>query len=192
MTYYQEISLLPKARIGLYDFWQKMYQQIHLALAENKNAEGTSKIGVSFPEYNAGEFLLGTKLRLFAKDEQLLTHMQCEKWLNRFSDYVHVSSIKPVPEKVAGHACFTNFKLKGNKEKLARRRAKRKGETLQQAMAHFADYEEPRSKLPFINMISQTNGQNFRLFIEKQAKEQPQTGYFSCYGLSNTTTVPLF
>lgn len=192
MNYYQEISLLPNADISLYFIWQKLFQQIHLALAENKNADKASAIGVAFPGYDAVKFSIGTRLRLFAKNEQLLEQMQCEKWLNRLSDYVHVSSIKPVPEKVTGHACFKHIKLKGNKEKLARRRAKRKGETLQQALSHFADYEEPQSKLPFINMTSQTNGQNFRLFIEKQAKEQPQAGFFSCYGLSNTTTVPLF
>lgn len=192
MKYYREISLLPNADIALYFIWKKLYQQIHLALAENKSGDKASSIGVAFPGYDAGKFALGTKLRLFAENERLLEQLQCEKWLNRLNDYVHVSSIKPVPEKVTGHACFKHIKLKGNKEKLARRRAKRKGETLQQALAHYADYEEPQSKLPFINMISQTNGQNFRLFIEKQAKEQPQAGSFSCYGLSNTTTVPLF
>lgn len=192
MNYYQEISLLPNADIGLYFIWQKLYQQIHLALAENKCEGNASKVGVSFPEYNADEFLLGTKLRLFAEDEQSLKDMQCEKWLSRLRDYVYVKPIAPVPEKLAGHACFRQVKIKGNKEKLARRRAKRKGETLQQALAHFADYEEQRSKLPYINMISLTNGQHFRLFIEKQATSQSQTGFFSCYGLSNTTTVPLF
>lgn len=192
MKYYQVISLLPNADIALYFIWQKLFQQIHLALAENKNGDNRSAIGVAFPGYDAVKFSLGTKLRLFAENEQLLAQMQCEKWLNRLSDYVHVSSIKPVPEKVIGHACFKHIKLKGNKEKLARRRAKRKGVTLQQALSHFADYEEPQSKLPFINMASQTNGQHFRLFIEKQAKEQSQAGSFSCYGLSNTATVPLF
>ncbi|MBW6498814.1 MAG: type I-F CRISPR-associated endoribonuclease Cas6/Csy4 [Bacteroidales bacterium] len=192
MKYYREISLLPNTDIALYFIWQKLFQQIHLALAENKSADKASDIGVGFPGYDAVKFALGTKLRLFTENEQVLEQMQCEKWLNRLSDYVHMSSIKPVPEKVTGHACFKHIKLKGNKEKLARRRAKRKGEKLQQALSHFADYEEPQSKLPFINMTSLTNGQNFRLFIEKQAKEQPQTGSFSCYGLSNTTTVPLF
>jgi CRISPR-associated endonuclease Csy4 len=192
MKYYREISLLPNADIALYFIWQKLFQQLHLALAENKSGDKASAIGVAFPGYDAVKFILGTKLRLFAENEQLLEQMQCEKWLNRLSDYVHVSSIKPVPERVTGHACFMHIKLKGNKEKLARRRAKRKGETLQQSLGHFADYEEPQSKLPFINMTSQTNGQHFRLFIEKQAKEQTQTGSFSCYGLSNTTTVPLF
>ncbi|MFH2122990.1 MAG: type I-F CRISPR-associated endoribonuclease Cas6/Csy4 [Pseudomonadota bacterium] len=192
MNYYQEISLLPNADISLYFLWQKLYQQIHIALVENKKGDNASAIGVAFPGYDAVKFSLGTKLRLFAENEQLLVQMQCEKWLNRLSDYVHLSRIKPVPEKLAGHVCFKHIKLKGNKEKLARRRAKRNGETLQQALLHFEGFEEQPCKLPYINMTSQTNGQRFRLFIEKQAMEQPQTGLYSCYGLSNATTVPLF
>jgi len=193
MYYYQEISLLPSAEdIGLYFIWEKVYQQIHLALVENKKPDNTSAIGVAFPEYNDSHYFLGKKLRLFAEQEQILKQMQCEKWLNRLRDYVHVSEIRSVPEKLSGFACFKHIKFKGNKEKLARRRAKRKGETLQQALTHYENFEEQRSKLPYINMASQTNGQRFRLFIEKQIKEQPQTGLYSCYGLSNTTTVPLF
>ncbi|RZB36635.1 MAG: CRISPR-associated endonuclease Csy4 [Desulfobacteraceae bacterium Eth-SRB2] len=192
MNYYQEISLLPNADIGVYFLWEKVYQQIHLALVENKSTDNSSAIGAGFPEYNADNFILGTKLRLFSGDEQTLEQMQCEKWLNRLSDYVHLSEIKPVPERLAGHACFRHIKFKGNKEKLARRRAKRKGETLQQALSHFENFEEQRTKLPYINMTSQTNGHRFRLFIEKQAMGQPQTGLYSYYGLSNTTTVPLF
>jgi len=192
MHYYQEISLLPNADINIYFIWQKLYRQIHLALVESKIAYNSSAIGVAFPEYDADKYHLGTKLRLLAEDEKLLEQLQYEKWLNTLRDYVHVGLIKPVPEKLAGHACFKHIKLKGNKEKLARRRAKRNGETLQKALAHFKDFEEERIKLPYINMISQTNGQRFRLFIEKQEMNQPKTGLFSCYGLSNSTTVPLF
>ena len=192
MRYFIELTLLPSLEIPLNFIWQKLYQQIHIALADNKSEENASSVGISFPEYHSNAFLLGTKLRLFAADEQTLKDLQCEKWLERLLDYVHISSIKPVPEKVTEHACFRHVKMKGSKERLARRRAKRKGETLQQALAHFADYKEQRSELPFINMVSQTNGQHFRLFIERQVKEQSQVGRFSCYGLSNTTTVPLF
>ena len=156
MKYYQEISLLPNAEITPYFIWQKLYQKTHLALVENKKDDNISFIGVSFPEYDANKFLLGTKLRLFAEDEKSLEQMQCEKWLNRLKDYVHIGPIKPVPEKLAGHACFKHIKLKGNKEKLARRRSKRKGETLQQALSHFENFEEQRSKLPYINMTSLT------------------------------------
>jgi len=192
MKYFIELTLLPNVEIPLHFIWQKLYQQIHIALADNKKTDGASNIGVSFPEYNASEFLLGTKLRLFAEDEQSLKDMQCGKWLNRLSDYVHLSSIKPVPEKVTGYAYFKHIKLKGNKEKLARRRAKRRGETYEEALAHFKDFEEQQSKLPYINMTSQTNGQRFRLFIEKEEMSEPQSGLYSCYGLSRNTTVPIF
>jgi len=192
MNYYQEITILPNADISSYFIWQKLYQQIHLALVENKIASDASAIGVAFPEYNADKYSLGEKMRLFVEDEKLLEQMHCEKWLNRLKDYAHIYLIKPVPEKLTGYACFKHIKLKGNKEKLARRRAKRKGETLQQALSHFDNFEEQRTKLPYINMTSQTNGQRFRLFIKKQEMDHPQTGLFSCYGLSNTTTVPLF
>lgn len=192
MNYYQDTILLPDADIGLYFLWQKVYQQIHLALVENKIADNASAIGVAFPEYNVDRHHLGKKLRLFAEVEQSLEQMQCERWLNRLRDYVHLSQIKPVPEELVTYACFKHIKLKGCKEKLIRRRAKRKGEALQQAQAHFEGFEEQRSNLPYINMRSETNGQRFRLFIEKQAMEQSQTGFYNCYGLSNTTTVPLF
>ena len=192
MKYYQELTLLPQEDIDLYFIWQKLFQQIHLALVENKNEENASPVGVGFPEYHAESYCLGKKLRIFAYKEELLEQMQCEKWLNRLKDYVKLNPIKPVPEKLIGHACFKHIKLKGNKEKLARRRANRKGETLQQALAYFEGFDEQQSKLPYINMTSQTTGQRFRLFIEKQVMEAPQTGLFSCYGLSNTTTVPLF
>jgi CRISPR-associated endonuclease Csy4 len=192
MKYYQEISLLPNAEITPYFIWHKIYQQIHLAFVENKTGDNSSAIGVAFPKYDADKYSLGTKLRLFAKDEILLQQMNCEKWLDRLRDYMHLCRIKPVPEKLEGYACFKHIKHKGSKEKLARRRAKRKGETLREALAHFEDFKEQHSKLPYINMTSQTNGHRFRLFIEKQAMEQPHGGLFSCYGLSNMTTVPLF
>jgi len=192
MKHYIELTLLPNLEIPIHFIWEKVYQQIHLALVGNKRAENESAVGVAFPEYDADEYSLGTRLRLFAEDEQTLEQMQLEKWLNRLGDYVHLSGIKPVPDTVQGYACFRHVKLKGSKEKLARRRAKRTGKTLQQALAHFETYEEERSRLPYINMHSETNGQRFRLFIEKKPKEQAQTGLYSCYGLSSNTTVPLF
>lgn len=192
MKYYQEISLLPNADISIYFIWQKLYQQTHLALADNKVGNNTSKIGVSFPEYNAQEFLLGTKLRLFAEDEKSLTDMQCEKWIERLLDYAHIGVVTPIPETIYGYACFQQVKLKGSKEKLARRRAKRHGESFEEAMTFYEKYEEEKSKLPYINMVSQSTGQSFRLFIEKQIQEETHKSEFSCYGLSKTSTVPLF
>lgn len=192
MKFYQEIALRHRANIGLYDFWKKFYQQIHIALVENKVGEHASAIGVSFPEYDAGQYLLGCKLRLFSSEKSVLEQFQCETWLSRLKDYLTCGEIKPVPETVTGHACFGQIKPKGSKEKLARRRAKRRCESLAQALAHYDSYNENRCRLPYINMGSLTNGGHFRLFIEQKKKEKPQTGFFSCYGLSRNTTVPLF
>ena len=192
MKFYQEIILLPNADISVYFLWQKVYQQVHLALVENKIAKNASAVGVGFPEYDADKFSLGTRLRLFAETKQCLEQIHFEYWLRRFADYIRILSIKPVPEKVLGYVCFKHIKVKGSKIKLARRWAKRHGATIQQAMAHFANYKEQYSRLPYINMTSQTNGQHFRLFIEKKIMKRIQTGYYSCYGLSRTTTVPCF
>lgn len=192
MKYYQQITLLPTGDISLYFLWQKIFQQVHLALVDNKNSEEKSLIGVAFPDYNAESYFLGRKLRLFAEQEQTIRRMNCEKWLSRLSDYVAISDIGPLPAKISCYVCFKHIKPKGNKEKLARRRAKRKGETMQEALMHFDRFREQQVRLPYINVISQTNKQLFRLFIEKQVVEKPQTGFFSCYGFSNTTTVPMF
>ncbi len=167
MKYFIELTLLPNLEIPLHFIWQKLYQQIHLALVENKEQEDVSKVGISFPEYNADEFLLGTKLRLFAQDEKALQSIQCEKWLSRLRDYVFVKPIAPVSEKVGGYACFRQVKMKGSKEKLARRRAKRHEETFERALAHFDNYKEQQTKLPYINMNSQSSSQRFRLFYMK-------------------------
>lgn len=192
MGYYQEIILTPPADINIYFLWQKVSQQVHLALVGIKDLDDKVPVGISFPQYDAGQFQLGCKMYLFAEKKEDLEKINAEKWLNRLSDYVQVNAIEPVPQQVKGYACFKHVKLKGNKEKLARRRAKRKGETFEQALGYYANYEEEQSKLPFINMISQTNGEHFRIYIEKQNCDEPYEGTFSCYGLSNKSTVPLF
>src|SRR3990167_2446824 len=110
MNYYQEISLLPTADIALYFLWQKVYQQIHLALVENKSADNGSSVGVAFPDYDADKYSLGNKIRLFARDAQTLEKMCCEKWLNHLNDYVELTTIKSVPAKTVGYACFKHAK----------------------------------------------------------------------------------
>ncbi len=192
MIFYQEIILKPQLEIPPYFLLSNVFQQIHLALVENKVDEHSSAIGVSFPDYDSGQYLLGCKLRLFAPEKSLLEKLQCEKWLSRLRDYSKCGGIDPVLKKVMGHACFGQTKPKGSKEKLARRRAKRKGETFEQALAQYGSYGEKRCRLPYINTVSQSNGHPFRLFIEKLEKEHPKAGLFSCYGLSRNTTVPLF
>ena len=69
MKYYIDITLLPDAEANLGFLWQKVYQQIHLALAENKIGKNQSEIALSFPEYGNKAYPLGDKLRLLSQSE---------------------------------------------------------------------------------------------------------------------------
>ena len=66
MNYYQDITLLPDAEANIGFLWEKVFQQVHLALVEKKNPHGKSGIAVSFPGYGNKGFPLGNKLRLLA------------------------------------------------------------------------------------------------------------------------------
>lgn len=193
MQHYIDITLLPNDEIGHYFLWGKLYQQIHLALVEH----GQGQIGVSFPEYSKGQPRLGRKMRLFARDEQRLQQLNLTKWLSRLLDYCHISSIRKVPVEVK-YVVFSRQQCVTNPERLARRRAKRKDETLEQAMIHFADLKENFTTLPFVELMSLSTESDegkqhrFKLFIDSRFCATTQAGMFSSYGLSKAASVPWF
>jgi CRISPR-associated endonuclease Csy4 len=208
MKYYLDITLIPDLEVNLGFLWKKVYQQIHLALVDAgnkvKNSDASFTIAVSFPEYGDKVFPLGSKLRLFAITSEALSQLEIDKWLVRLSDYVHLKPVQAVPESVT-YACFTRQQLKTNVNRLARRRAKRKGESLEQALNHYVSFEDNESKLPFVNMMSLSSSENsqnkddhqFRLFIAKEVVSELKVGVLNSYGLSsrdseNQTTVPCF
>lgn len=191
MKHYCDITLLPDADANLGFLWQKVYQQIHLALVENKVGENNSLIAISFPEYGSKAFPLGSKLRLLAEEAALLESLSLSKWLNRLTDYCHYTSIKPVPA-VTEYAVFKRKQFNSNVERLARRRAKRKSESFEQALAHFDGYECEQSNLPYINLQSLSKDERFRLFVAQDKHQNNISGTFDCFGLSKTATVPWF
>ncbi len=197
MNYYQDITLLPDAEISLGFIWQKVYQQVHIGLADNKTAENQSAIAIAFPEYGSNGFPLGNKLRLLAETQAQLEQLTIEKWLERLNDYCHTKSIKPVPSNIEKYVCYKRKQFKSNLPKEAKRRAKYKNETFDQALAHFQHYQT-ECKLPYINMTSlsmkeaQDVSRNFKLFIEREELNERRAGVFDCYGLSKTATVPWF
>ncbi len=192
MKYYVDITLLPDAEANLGFLWQKVYQQLHLALVENKLADNHSAIAVSIPEYGNKQFPLGNKLRLFAQTQEQLQQLDIGKRLNRLTDYTHFKSIKEVPSSVSQYARFKRKQFDTNAERLARRRAIRKGESLEQALNHFNGFTDKETNLPFLNIKSLSNGDQFKLFIAREILDKSETGAFSCYGLSKGATVPWF
>ncbi len=141
--------------------------------------------------HTPSEKSLGTKVRIFGNDETILEQFNLSKWLMRLSDYVHFTSIRPVPAKVLGYARYHRQHLKGSKEKLARRYAKRHGITAEEATKNYEN-KVYRSNLPYVQLKSLANQQSFKLLIAKTySTEWIQQG-FGTYGLSSFSTVPEF
>jgi len=199
---YQEITLLPSDEIPCNFLWEKVFQQVHLALVETKTCSsglgnGSSQVGdyseygLSFPKYDQQLNALGCKLRVFADNESKLASLDLQRWLDRLLDYCRLSAMDTVPQGF-GHARFSRRQLIGNIKKLARRRAKRKQESYEQALEYYQGLKPKCTRLPYIHVNSLSGQRRFPLFIGFDMAEEYQEGKFSCYGLSSTATVPWF
>ncbi|MBQ4838017.1 type I-F CRISPR-associated endoribonuclease Cas6/Csy4 [Pseudoalteromonas luteoviolacea] len=196
MNYYQEITLLPEVEIPLSDIWQRVFQQVHISLVEHKVDKNKSAIAVGFPQYGKASFPLGSKLRLFAKEQAQLEQLNIAKWLSRLEDYTHVKGIKPVPDEVS-YVSFTRKNVKSparvelEMKERAKRRAQKSGKTFDECMAELAETKPEQSNLPFIFLHSQQTkarspgkSSKYPLFIIMQERESESHGIFDCYGLS--------
>lgn len=214
MRCYQEITLIPNADINRHFLWSKTFQQIHLGLVEMQDDQKRVPIGLSFPEYKMGEKfgVLGSKLRLFAADEAALTRFDVASRLNRLSDYVHCTGIRPVPDAVKGYAVYQRVQPKTSKERLARRYAKRHnmdyeaalnskvelsvkleaGMECEKTLMSYSEMPHQTIPTPFIRLKSLSSSNTFCLWIKKSEVENSNDGTFTTYGLSATATVPEF
>lgn len=215
MNYYQDLMLTANAEVNLGYVWQKVFQQVHIALVENgyeyvrKESNGKettlrgSNIAVSFPRYTDKAYPLGNRLRLLAQEQVFLEKLGIDKWLSRLQDYVQIASIKAVPSSVS-YVGFRQKRVKGEKrlEQSLQKKAKHLSNkfgldlnsTLQELKKKHVFNEE---KLPYIQVESQSSATGdrkprFKLFIEKAELAGSQQGKFDCYGLSKTATVPWF
>ena len=128
----------------------------------------------------------------FAADQATLERLNITQWLARLADYVHVTSIRPVPEKLSGYAMYQRQQVKTNPERLARRYARRHGVALEQAMQHYQSMTAVRVATPFIRLRSLSSENTFCLWIKKTVVPDAVKGVFNTYGLSAKATVPEF
>ena len=200
MKFYQEITLIDQAEISPYFIWSKLYTQLHIGLAEIKDVNEKVNIGISFPKYiyeqgdetQKSKVHLGNKLRIFAETQADLEKLNISKWLERLTDYLHITSIREVPEaKISGYATYSRKQVKTNAERLARHRVKRGDIGFDEALARYSNVVTT-TDLPYIQMKSLTSDKSFKLFIEKKLTDKSETQVFSTYGLSSVSTVPEF
>ena len=200
MNYYIEVTLMENDQFSPYELWSQLYPQLHLAVVEAKNADNKVNIGFSFPQYrfhqDKGVGLIGTKLRLFAESEADLKKLDIRRWLERLEDYVHVTSIREVPNDIKNYAIYKRKQVKTNAQRLARHRVKRGDIGFDEALARYSNVVTT-TNMPYIEMKSlstsdQQSEKRFKLFIEKQSAEKSETQVFSTYGLSSVSSVPEF
>ncbi len=200
MKYYIEVTLIENPELVVYQLWSKLYTQLHITLAEMKNSDNKVNIGVSFPQYRfnqtKGVGFLGEKLRIFAQSEAELQTLDLKKWLDRLTDYVHMTSIREVPENVKGYAIYKRKQVKTNAQRLARHRVKRGDIGFDEALARYS-HVLTTTDLPYIQMLSlstsdEQDKKRFKLFIEKYDAQKSETQVFSTYGLSSVSSVPEF
>lgn len=192
MDYYQDVTLLPDAEVGLNFLWGKLYQRLHLSLATLLNTQGSVPIGLAFPQYQGKS--LGRKLRLIGASQAQLANVDATSWLAGLQDYVHMTGSRPVPESVTTYVQYRRARTKTNKERLARRKARREGITQEQALEALGQFSDQNLKLPYVQMLSLSNDHRFRLFIEQRLNDQDNGEFreFSSYGLTQSGWLPYF
>ncbi|MDT8403256.1 type I-F CRISPR-associated endoribonuclease Cas6/Csy4 [Sulfuriflexus sp.] len=205
MNYYQDLTLMPNTEVNLGYIWKKVFQQVHIALVDNRVGDNESAIALSIPGYKSGAskekyFPLGDKLRLLAANEDALVKLDIHQWLKRLSDYCHIKPIKAVPASIKQYAQFKRKPVKSI-EKKAKRRAEHLNKPYAEVLAYLLkEGRSDKSSLPYINVESQETKKRvaqgvscqFSLFIEQMLFDAPASGKFDCYGLSKTATVPWF
>lgn len=201
MKYYIEVTLMKTDDFSPYELWSRIYTQLHIAFAEIKDTYDKVNIGVSFPQYrfNAEKSVgfLGEKFRIFAQSQADLEKLNIQKWFDRLTDYLHITSIREVPEnKITGYAIYRRKQVKTNPQRLARHRVKRGDIGFDEALARYSNVVTT-TDLPYIQLqsLSTSDEQDkrlFKLFIEKKSAEKSETQIFSTYGLSSQSSVPEF
>lgn len=195
MNYYLEITLINDKDFGFSRLWTAVYTQLHLAFVEQKDANQQIAYGVSFPEYKTVEnkgkplMLLGSKLRVFANSTDELQKLDLNKWLERLNDYVHVKSPQQV-KAVTQYLTVNRYRPKASAENLARRFARRKNISVEDALKRLEGYQPKHAPFPYIQLKSLSGEREFSLCINQQIVENAVAGKFSTYGLSATSTVP--
>jgi CRISPR-associated endonuclease Csy4 len=189
--YYFEINFLPTQEIPLNFLWSKVFYRMHLRLVQMQDTKGNVPIGLSFPGYAFDPVGLGNALRVFARSRDTLELFNESSPLKIFSEYVHITGIREVPQNVV-YVKYERHQVGASIECLARRRAKRDQISYEDALQKYARYVREQSMYPFIKMKSDSSNKRFSLFIKKEPSSASDDFWFTTYGLSKNSSVPEF
>ncbi len=183
MKHYIDITLFPDPEFPATILMNSLYMKLHKSLNEQK----TNKIGVSFPRM---AITLGNVLRLHG-EKDLLADLQNTNWIGGMHGYCDVTSIQSVPEEIK-HRTVSRKQSTMSQSKL--NRLLKRGSIAKEDVKNYrAKMIENKLDYPYLELISSSNGQKHRRYIEfGELVDIPVEGLFDQFGLSKTATVPWF
>lgn len=189
MDHYVEFRLLPDPEFPQAVLMEALFAKLHRALVQ----WGQGDIGVSFPA--AGRDHLGDRLRLHGSEGTLSAFM-AHAWLQGMADHLDALPLQPIPAHHQ-HCLVRRVQAQSSPERQRRRLIRRLGQRLgispAEAAAQIGHCPAVRLDLPSLSVRSVSTGQRFRLFVDQQGlRDQPLSGGFNAYGLSQGATVPWF
>ncbi len=184
MDHYIEIIVLPDPEFSANTLMSAAFSKLHRALFD----VGRGEVGVSFPHHGK---TLGDCLRLHGTGEAL-TRLIDEPWLKGLRDYTSVAGIQRAPEGNS-HCVVERVQVKSNEDRLLRRSVRNGRLTEEEAVQRIGSAKDKRTKLPYLQLTSLSNGSRYPLFIRHgPVQESAVAGSFNHFGLSKSATVPYF
>ena len=183
MDYYLDIRLMPKKEMRENVLLNQIYSAFHKRLYDLKS----TTIGVSFPEY---KLKLGRLLRIHGSKEDL-ERLGEKDWFGKYKDFCKVGTITVVPNDVK-YRTVSRVQQNMTEAKL-RRLIKRGSISDEEVKKYRIKMYEGGLDNPFVELVSISNGQRHRRFIEFGKLENTEKrGEFDLFGLSTMATVPWF
>ena len=183
MDYYLDIRLMPKKEMRENILLNQIFSVFHKRLYDLKS----TTIGVSFPEY---KLKLGRLLRIHGSKEDL-ERLQEKEWLGKYRNFCKVGKITVVPKDVK-YRTVSRVQQNMTEAKL-RRLIKRESIPYEEVKKYRIKMYESGLDNPFVELVSMSNGQRHRRFIEfGKLEDIAINGKFDLFGLSKIGTIPWF
>ncbi len=186
MSHYIELRIIPNPEFPSSIIMNLLYNKLHRALVQTNS----TTIGVSFPDFDNKRNRLGERLRLHGSAAHIQNVMDNIS-LTALLDYLRIGDIQEVPPRV-NHVTVRRVQCKSSAERIRRRQIKRHQLSEEDALIRIPNTVQKQLTLPYVTLKSESTGQSFRLFINQERVENPETGSFNTYALSDQATVPMF
>lgn len=183
-THYIEIKAIPQVDMLQTEVISFCLQKLHQILP---HFEG--RIGLAFPAYG-NDKTLGGIIRLFGSENDCdSVYIKSQE----LRDYVLLSEVMPIPEKVRSYRIYQRVQMKGQSAiRRAEKRLTVQGKWSEEVRQNMLQKQATQRVYPHVHLKSSSTKQQFILAIKSVYKAKSVEGSFSAYGLSQKATVPHF